>query len=182
MKPRLIGVIGEMKSGKDTFYECLRHIHSGFRRYAFADPLKEEVAVACGVTVGEINQNKDRFRLILQWWGTEFRRHNDERYWIRQLENRLNRDRYNYSHFTPVITDVRFPNEAAFVKQRGGILVRVKRPLSWWRQVLRKLGFDRKGHASEWMLREYPADVEILNDGTLGDFKQKVSDWWYGLN
>lgn len=61
-------------------------------------------------------------RSILQWWGTEYRRVAVcDSYWRDQVEAaiRANPD-------TPwVITDVRFPDEAALVEFLGGLMVRV---------------------------------------------------------
>ena len=62
-------------------------------------------------------------RLVLQKWGTEVARkswHDD--IWIASLENKLAK-----AHNDIVITDVRFPNEIAAVRNAGGTVIRVVR-------------------------------------------------------
>ena len=63
---------------------------------------------------------------------------------------------------TPVvITDVRFPNEAAAIKAAGGSLIRIIRP-----------GQDTlDDHISETALDDWPADREVWNTGTLDDLR-----------
>ena len=63
-----------------------------------------------------------------------------------------------------VITDVRFPNEAAYIRQRGGLLVRVTRPGTG----------PVNGHESESALDNEDFDVHILNDGSREDLASAV--------
>jgi len=59
---------------------------------------------------------------LLQWWGTEYRRAQDTDYWVKKCVDSIpaNLD-------IAMITDVRFPNEAEAVKQRGGYNVNIQR-------------------------------------------------------
>lgn len=59
---------------------------------------------------------------LLQWWGTEYRRAQDPNYWVKKCMDSIpaNLD-------IAMITDVRFPNEADAVKQRGGYNIQVQR-------------------------------------------------------
>ena len=50
MKPKLIGLTGPAGSGKDTVADYLCAAH-GFSRYAYADPLRLEIAAAFGISV-----------------------------------------------------------------------------------------------------------------------------------
>jgi hypothetical protein len=60
--------------------------------------------------------------LLLQWWGTNYRRATDSDYWVKKfveaikLEDRI-----------VVVSDVRFRNEAKAIRDMGGILVNVRR-------------------------------------------------------
>lgn len=66
-------------------------------------------------------------RQILQWWGTEYRRKRDPRYWTRiVLERVATMHRNGTARF--VLTDVRFENEADTVHAAGGLLWQVTRP------------------------------------------------------
>jgi hypothetical protein len=59
---------------------------------------------------------------LLQFWGTEFRRSQDPDYWTKKLFASIpaNLD-------IAMVTDVRFPNEADGIKQRGGYNVNIVR-------------------------------------------------------
>jgi hypothetical protein len=62
-------------------------------------------------------------RWVLQYWGTEVCRqgfHDD--IWIASLENKLRNSRDNV-----VISDCRFPNEIAAIRNQGGTIVWVQR-------------------------------------------------------
>ena len=85
-----------------------------------------------------------------------------------------------------IITDVRFPNEAKAIKDRGGVVIRVNRP------VLNDLKDDtvtamayalsiqakqrKKGiyHPSETALDDYEFDHVIENDGSIEELVKKV--------
>lgn len=155
MKKIIIGIGGKKRHGKDTFATMLAEALPGqTRRLAFADPLKDEVAAATGHTREFIEQHKPNFRLILQAWGTEFRRalFGDD-YWLCRMSDAIQKS------VSPVIliTDVRFPNEHAFVKERGGILVRIFRP-----DVLHTTDVSTQ-HASETALDLHVWDEVFCN-------------------
>lgn len=66
-----------------------------------------------------------------------------------------------------IITDVRFPNEAQVIKDKGGILIRVERP-----GIESHCGGQ---HLSETSLDAYDKfDYVIENDGTIQDLIDKV--------
>jgi hypothetical protein len=60
--------------------------------------------------------------LLLQWWGTEFRRSQDPLYWVTKWKAGIN-PKANIV----LATDMRFINEALAVKDVGGSTVRVSR-------------------------------------------------------
>jgi len=67
-------------------------------------------------------------------------------------------------HAKVVADDVRFPNEAALIREMGGEMWMVRRP-----------GVERNtGHASEGSLDEFDFDRVIENDGTLDELRTKV--------
>ena len=140
----IIGIAGFQGSGKDTIADYLQNIY-GFKRDSFAATLKDAVAAVFGwdreLLEGRTTESRawreqvDPWwakrlnmpdltpRLVLQRWGTEVARkswHDDT--WIASLEYKLAK-----SHNDIVITDVRFPNEIAAVRNAGGICIRVKR-------------------------------------------------------
>lgn len=102
---------------------------------------------------------KEQFRLVLQWWGTEFRRKlfGDD-YWRKRLEDKL---KGLDPEAIAVITDVRFPDEANQIKMLGGVMVRINRP-----------GMPPSGtHESETALDNYASfDYHLNNDGPEFDY------------
>lgn len=69
-----------------------------------------------------------------------------------------------------IITDVRFPNEAKAIKDRGGIILRIDRPAKV------DLGPRRTDwmHPSETALDTWDFDYEIDNDGGVEDLMEKI--------
>lgn len=67
-----------------------------------------------------------------------------------------------------IITDVRFPNEAKAIRDRGGIIIRIDRP---------ELKTIARQHPSETALDHYEFDHVICNDGDLMDLIDKTKDF-----
>ena len=159
---KLIGITGKKRSGKDTVAGFIKQLASqkGLASCSagFADALKQEVAQACGVTVDFIEENKELFRPILQWWGTDFRRKLcGDKYWIHRMEATL-RHIEEQQHAIAIVTDVRFHNEAQMVWDQGGIVLRVWRP-----------GLATDTHSREHDMDGVEVDGTIGNPGSLGD-------------
>ena len=149
----IIGVCGFIGSGKDTIADYLTNFH-GFRRESFANSLKDAVSYVFGwdrtMLEGRTKQAREwreqvdpwwaerlnmpnlTPRWVLQYWGTEVCRkgfHDD--IWIASLENKIRNSKDDI-----VISDCRFPNEIASIKNAGGIVLRVKRgPEPEWYEV-----------------------------------------------
>ncbi|PLY06766.1 MAG: hypothetical protein C0622_00675 [Desulfuromonas sp.] len=104
-------------------------------------------------------------RLILQWWGTEYRRAQDPDYWTKAWEKQV--QKLDLDHLHVLVDDVRFANELDVISRNGGRFVRIIRP-----------GFDgANNHSSENSLDDYDGwELVIDNDGTLEQFKEKVAE------
>lgn len=160
-KPQIIGISGKKRSGKDTLASLIaKNSLKEVERIAFADSLKEELAKACGVTVETIENNKAQYRLGLQWWGTEFRRAQCRNYWLDRFREKVNASTAELI----VVPDVRFHNEADLVRELGGKVIRVTRPLA-----------DEDRHASEIEMDSYNFDTVVHNNGTVEDLEAVAS-------
>lgn len=85
----------------------------------------------------------------------------------------------NNSYPNWIITDVRFPNEAKAIKDRGGIIIRVNRDVYIENGVGFKFNplFDnRPEHPSETALDEYIFDYVINNNSTINKLIKQVKD------
>jgi hypothetical protein len=138
----LLGFGHKARQGKNTaalaFLE-LCPIDSNAGLFAFGEALKKEVKKAClqyggadkliaawkesGLMPDWVHHEYGKERTLYQWWGTNFRRAQDERYWLKKIQKTFDASRPDVA----LITDVRFPNEAEYVHSLGGILVKVTR-------------------------------------------------------
>lgn len=183
----VIGISGFIGSGKDTIAAHLVNKH-GFHRRGLADTLKEEVAERLEPMLKAYAAEKwpDRewssllmhemlyvnrtptIRALLQCYGTEVRRKDDDYYWVNQWFNWF--DLYRYQNV--VVPDIRFYNEVNMVRHiQDGLVVRVVRP-----------GHGGDSHASETTLAGYKDwDHVFQNDGTVEELNQAVDDWMASL-
>lgn len=163
----ILGITGQKQSGKDTVGEMLAGmILSSLNlkpiRLAFADALKEEIALATGGNVETINTNKhlQEVRRLLQFWGTEIRRAQDKQYWIKQLEAKVANAPNNSFIY---VTDCRFLNEADCIRSMKGQILKVERP--------DKVNSDP--HTSETEVTKIKFDHCIRNAGSMDDLKRE---------
>jgi len=163
MAELLIGVSGYARSGKDSIAAALVE-RCDFIRISFADRIKElalyirpELHERVETEGWEEVKADPEVRELLQRLGFGCREVLGEDVWVDAAMQGLAPDR-RY-----VFSDVRFPNEAAGIRRRGGFLIRVTRP-----------GISAvNGHISEVALDDWPSwDAAILNDGTLDDLRE----------
>ena len=125
-KAIVIGLVGKAGSGKDTVFNLLKEMvpDKEVVRLAFGDEVKKEVADRHQIPVELVEEQKEVFRIILQKWGTEYRRKQNERYWIDKIKTQVSFLRDNVD--VVVLTDVRFLNEVDYVKDEcNGFIIKV---------------------------------------------------------
>ena len=203
----IIGITGLISSGKDTIADYLT-TYQGFKRISFAASLKDAVAAVFdwdresleGTTKASRvwREQKDEWwsnrlkmditpRWVLQYWGTDVCRnhfHND--IWVASVEHRLLNSKEDI-----VITDCRFSNEVAAIKNAGGVAIRVQRgPNPEWYDsaiaynrgpngnsswALSKMKLDNmKIHASEYSSIGLKYNYIIENNGTIDELHNKM--------
>lgn len=93
--------------------------------------------------------------LLLQWWGTEYRRAQDPNYWVKKF-------RAETANFPGVVIaqDARFANEVKTIKEMGGVTVNVTR-LNADGTPFRDPGRD-PNHPSETELDGYNWDYRLV--------------------
>lgn len=131
---KILSLSGKKQSGKTTTARLIKDILLAYdsdleiQILNFADSLKEEVAMACGVSLNYLESHKSNFRLILQGWGTEFRRDLvSEDYWISRLFQKIK----NLDSDIIIIADVRFLNEYGSLLSVGAKMWLIKRELEF---------------------------------------------------
>jgi hypothetical protein len=174
--PLLIAVSGKLGSGKDYVIEhfIMTHIVGSVTRMAFADQIKVNVASRYNVELIHCleGQKSAELRKMLQIAGTEDGR---DLYgpdiWINTLENWINLRQIRGDKLEVVlVTDCRFQNEAEWVEQHNGLLIRVNAPnrnqqaLSQEANGCQKTYDSISQHASETALDSYPFKYVIQND------------------
>lgn len=113
----VIGLGHKARHGKDSAARILmERFPRAVQRFSFADDLYAVCRVLHGMTAKDAP--------LLQRVGVEFRE-KDENTWVRSVDTKIREARPRVA----VITDVRFPNEFAYVKAMGGVCWKVERRL-----------------------------------------------------
>lgn len=172
MSAIIVAISGKKRAGKDELAKLMSQKCNGKTvRIAFADELKIEVAHICGVTVSFIENNKEFFRPILQWWGSFKRKTINQNYWVDKALAKINSE-IDAGINVIFIPDLRFRNEAKTLKEVGSVLIRIARP----EQICDE-------HESETELDDYKGfDEIILNRGTLSDLEHEAVGLLQKLN
>jgi hypothetical protein len=142
MQPKLIGLTGFAGAGKDSVRLILERDH-GYHGVAFADPMRLmicELLQSAGISTNYMHSRDLKeapipelgvsYRHMAQTLGTEWGRNLHPDFWIRIAASYVTDcAKHNGTAGMPiVISDVRFANEALWVKQQGGEVWRIDRP------------------------------------------------------
>lgn len=187
----IIGLAGKARSGKDTLAGYLKGFLKNkhgrvFELFAFADVLKTRCQMDFGLTDDQLwgdskeipderykKPNSDGFwspREIMQSVGSFYRTINFN-FWIKQLNDQL------INKKDVIITDIRYVNEADFVRKLNGVLIKIVRDID--------NNIHGKDHESEVNLNNYKFfDLIIENKGSLENLRKvsaEVSDIFISL-
>ena len=77
----------------------------------------------------------------------------------------------NYQNDNWILTDMRFPNEAQAIKDRGGIIIRVERP-----NLLNNQNNINLEHISEKSLDDYKFNYYICNDSSIANLIEQIKN------
>lgn len=169
-RPSVIGLAGPARSGKDTVASFMLAAMGGYQ-YSFADPIRSMLR-GLGIDMSEPywQERKEQAipvlnaspRRLMQTLGTEWGReliHPD--IWLTLAQQRLLSNGPGM-----IVSDVRFENEAAWVRKCGGLIVHIERP--------GLAGVE--AHTSESGVQRGPGDMVLINNGTLEGLQSAVRE------
>lgn len=172
--PSLIGLTGLAGTGKDTVRTMLED--AGFTGFAFADPLRmmlRELLTGSNIDDKYMDSREFKeaiipelgvsYRQLAQTLGTEWGRALQPDFWLRLATSYLDGER-DAGGQAFCVSDVRFENEAQWVRNHGGVIWRIERPGT---QPVRS-------HASEEGMNDIQANLTIFNVGNFGELYNQV--------
>lgn len=175
MKPLLIGLSGLARVGKDTAAQHLVNQH-GFQSYAFMDPLRDGLMHILNLEPSDFEgEQKEQVlpwlgrspRYLMQTLGTEWGRDTvHPELWLLLAVQNL--DLLARTHDTArgfVVSDLRFENEAEFIRQRGGVVIHIQRIAAG----------AVAPHRSEGGIWGAQGDWFLPNDGTIEDLQTNLN-------
>lgn len=129
----IIGITGYARTGKDTLANgikmVLKHNNIACKRLSFAWALKNDLddflLKKIGISAFTENlKEKELIRPLLVTYGTDIIRKITPNYWIERVNEEIVAKHKNKIILVP---DVRFENEALWIKESGGKIINVER-------------------------------------------------------
>jgi len=181
-----IGIIGKIRSGKDTVADMLEKELWNYNTLStyktqFSEGIKDVIVNNFGVEVFENGKPREMYQDI----GQLFRKHDGD-IWIKKLFDRLDKREKTWERkrlsgkrgFNIIVKDIRQPNEAKALHERGYHLIKVTAPKE--ERVERAISENddfsslNMEHETEVLVDTCIFDYEIRNDGTLPGLERKV--------
>jgi hypothetical protein len=170
---RLVGMTGRAGSGKSVSAGMI----PGAVVIQLADPLYAALSTMTGIPEVLLRHREQKERPIewlgksprqmLQSLGTEWGRETvAQDIWLQLCRRRINQLREQGISMV-VVADVRFENEATMIREAGGRICHVRRPMADSADV---------EHKSEAGIQMLDGDVLVVNDGTIEDLRRKVEE------
>lgn len=191
----VLGLAGRARAGKDTCADVLSQAYQFYRMAfadalrkeiidafgidadLFHDSTKDKkdtalaigrcndaefmaLAVKMGVSVTDPRSPRE----IMRWWGTEYRRRQNPTYWLERAAQTLD-EAMRRGFRRVVITDVRFRNEADFVRYYDGLVWKINRA---------EASAVAATHQSEIELGLIQADAVIDNNRSMTAFAAEI--------
>lgn len=178
LKINLIGLAGKARSGKDTIAQHLALKHN-YKTYAFADPLKQAAAAVFGLPLSTFYQgNREAThsvwgvspRQMMQILGTDCCRNVIRPdIWLRRADMHMQNLQKEYAdadvfEVNLVVTDIRFEDEAQWIREHEGTIIHVKRETTT----------SVAEHISEQGVKTKPVDYLVYNDSTIEELGNRI--------
>lgn len=165
----LIGITGNAQSGKSYIADRLARRH-GFAVSRFAEPIKLMLRVGLGLSADQVDGHRKTApiewldgvspRQLMQSLGHDWGRKVRSDIWVKIWERSLDIDLERV-----VVDDIRYHNEAAAIRNLGGLIWRVTRP-----------GIIAEDHPSELAVNSIEADAIIMNNTGVEPLYRRVDE------
>lgn len=183
-----IAISGKANAGKDTVANLLVNAYSEFlpftgaQKHSLADPIKEIVKIMFPKTKHRTlygpsknrmeivpgafkNGQQVTYRNILQEIGTEVGRSYNEDIWLDVLDYRAEKAKSRQLSLF-IVPDCRFVNEFKYLKNKGYIMIRVKRNS--------QLNMSHASEVEQDQILDSEFDFVIDNNGSKEDLFEKI--------
>jgi len=166
----VIAIIGEKRVGKDMAFNIIKEALPEWERIGLADEIKSIVSDVLHIPLNIFENMKNNetmlmprvtARTILQDLGQRLKLNFGKEIWCEQALNKMIPS-INY-----VITDIRFPFELGYFKKLDDVIAI---------RILRDTNVGKDNHPSETSSKDIEADYEVVNNGTMAEFKTKILD------
>lgn len=162
----IVGFAGRAGSGKNAAAAA-----TGLPAFAFADPLRAMLR-EMNPLVGEsrlsdylqalgwegAKRANPEVRRLLQRLGMSARAEISPDVWVRALERRIEAS----GSLVAAISDVRFPNEVAWIQEHGGKVIWIERDV------------EHLDDPTENSVHAWDCDYTVVNDGSLAQLQKRV--------
>lgn len=167
----IIGIAGKARAGKDTVAELIRSLHIGVTIRPLAGPIKQACKDLLMVDEEYLQNHKEdhiewancSYRKLAQALGTDLVRDTlHEDFWVRRFDKSMS----DLVCEVLVIPDIRFNNEAQWVKDQGGVI---------W-EITRESAPGVAAHKSESGIDRELIDLHISNNGSIQELRTQLSN------
>jgi hypothetical protein len=164
----IVGIAGRAGVGKDTVAQLIKDEYPNYCHMAFAQPIKDMLSmIDVDCTTREtkelpIPEFDISPRRMAQTLGTEWGRALHPDFWLIVAEREMYSLGMHSNNF--VFSDVRFENEADFIRRKGGLIIHVRSDIAP----------AVEAHVSEKGIATRLADYIVVNNGTIEDLRTKI--------
>jgi hypothetical protein len=173
--PKIIAVTGIAGAGKDTFAETIKSSEPDTDIFAFAGPLKEACKILFNLSDDQLYNPVMKEEIDPRWGkspremfqiiGDSAREVNIDCF-IMNMKQRIDNSKAKYN----VISDVRYDNEAEFIRSLDGKVIKIIRD----NDKNNGKTTEHSGHKSEKGISEHLINAIIENNATIEEFQNNV--------
>jgi|SRR3990172_6735231 len=168
-----IGITGRKYSGKDTVAKIITRMQPEYKIRSFAYPLKAGCKEFFQLSDAQLDEEKEIIdpewevtpRQLLQFVGTDLFRNQFHK--ISSIGSKIFlvsfRRWYRANPGPIIVPDIRFDNEADYIRSLNGIIIKIERP-----------GSPMDNHESEQGISKF--DYVLMNDCSLADLEKKIAE------